>query len=314
MTTLAQSETVRDIGQVLRNKNKPLKDRFRALFTLKNLGGTDAIDNIGACFDDESALLKHELAYCLGQMQDAYAIPILVSVLEDKNQEAMVRHEAGEALGAIGCSSVLELLQKYCNDPVVEVAETCQLAVERLEWQKNFQSTEEKDLLLNPYCSVDPAPPAKTVDVGVLRNDLLDEKLPLFKRYRAMFTLRNLGSREAVLALAEGLKCQSALFRHEIAYVLGQIQSDACVQQLTSNLTDEQENPMVRHECAEALGSIATREAVAILQDYLKDSERVVRESCIVALDMSEYENSDQFQYADTLQKITNATPADVIG
>lgn len=51
-----------------------------------------------------------------------------------------------------------------------------------------------------------------------------------------------------------GLKCKSALFRHEIAYVLGQIQHDACVKQLTDNLKDPQENPMVRHECAEALG------------------------------------------------------------
>lgn len=77
---------------------------------------------------------------------------------------------------------------------------------------------------------------------------------------------------------------------------------------------DTKENPMVRHECAEALGSIATDEAITVLQDYLKDSERVVRESCIVALDMSEYENSCQFQYADTLQKITEKKTADVIG
>lgn len=103
-----------------------------------------------------------------------------------------------------------------------------------------------------------------------------------------------------------GLKCRSALFRHEIAYVLGQIQSDACVSQLANNLMDAEENPMVRHECAEALGSIATEESTEMLHKYLQDSERVVRESCIVALDMSEYEKSDQFQYADTLQKLSN--------
>jgi len=33
------------------------------------------------------------------------------------------------------------------------------------------------------------------------------------------------------------------------------------------------------------------------------DAPRVVRESCQVAIDMWEYENSDQFQYADGLQK-----------
>lgn len=84
------------IGNLLNDKSRPLKERFRALFTLRNLGGPIAIDAISKCFGDESALLKHELAYCLGQMQDPSAIPHLAKVIEDKSQEPMVRHEAGE--------------------------------------------------------------------------------------------------------------------------------------------------------------------------------------------------------------------------
>ena len=72
-------------------------------------------------------------------------------------------------------------------------------------WQQTQKQQEEAGLLPNPYSSVDPAPPAASVDVNGLRDSLLDESLPLFQRYRAMFTLRNVGSREAVLALAEGL-------------------------------------------------------------------------------------------------------------
>lgn len=106
MTTEAPVESVREIGKVLQDKTKPLKDRFRALFTLKNLGGSEAIDFIASCFDDGSALLKHELAYCLGQMQDRYAVPSLISVLEDKAQEAMVRHEAGAVLLKCVCDCV----------------------------------------------------------------------------------------------------------------------------------------------------------------------------------------------------------------
>lgn len=41
---------------------------------------------ISKCFSDNSALLKHELAYCLGQMQNKTAVPYLVEVLEDLNQ------------------------------------------------------------------------------------------------------------------------------------------------------------------------------------------------------------------------------------
>jgi deoxyhypusine monooxygenase len=83
------------VGDILKDVNKPLAERYRALFTLRNIGGQTAIDSIAACFQDESALLKHELAYCLGQMQDNYAIPVLIDVLKDVKQEPMVRHEAG---------------------------------------------------------------------------------------------------------------------------------------------------------------------------------------------------------------------------
>lgn len=59
------------------------------------MSGADAIEWISKAFTDESALLKHELAYCLGQMQDRRAIPTLTAVLKDTEQEPMVRHEAG---------------------------------------------------------------------------------------------------------------------------------------------------------------------------------------------------------------------------
>lgn len=303
---MASVEQVKAVGQVLVDPGLDLTQRFRALFTLKNLGGAEAIEWISKAFADESALLKHELAYCLGQMQDKQAIPSLIAVLKDTQQEPMVRHEAGEALGAIGDPVVLDLLKEYSQDPVIEVAETCQLAVRRLEW---LQSGGEKQLDdpntdKNPYCSVDPAPPAVRRSVSELRAVLLDESLPLFERYRAMFALRNLGNEEAVLALGDGLQCSSALFRHEIGYVLGQMQHPAAVPALRAALERSGENPMVRHEAAEALGSIGKEECLAVLQLYRGDTERVVKESCEVALDMLEYENSEQFQYADGLVRL----------
>ncbi|XP_055024158.2 deoxyhypusine hydroxylase [Misgurnus anguillicaudatus] len=301
---MATDKDIAAVGSILVNPKQDLTTRFRALFTLRNLGGPEAIKWISDAFVDDSALLKHELAYCLGQMQDERAIPVLETVLKDASQEPMVRHEAGEALGAIGNTKVLDLLKRYAEDPVIEVAETCQLAVRRLEWLMNGgqESGEETDL--NPYCSVDPAPPAPKKSIPELRTQLLDESLPLFERYRAMFALRNLGTEDAVLALGDGLQCSSALFRHEIGYVLGQIQHEASIPQLQAALEKVQENPMVRHECAEALGSIGKEACLEILERYKEDQERVVKESCEVALDMLEHENSSQFQYADGLLRL----------
>ncbi|KAM5238183.1 deoxyhypusine hydroxylase [Ctenodactylus gundi] len=290
------------IGQTLVDPKQSLQARFRALFTLRGLGGPGAITWISRAFGDDSALLKHELAYCLGQMQDARAIPVLVEVLRDTSQEPMVRHEAGEALGAIGNSEVLELLKQYSSDPVIEVAETCQLAVRRLEWLQ--QHPGEQAAAMGPYLSVDPAPPAEGDNVERLREVLLDEAQPLFERYRAMFALRNLGSEAAVLALAEGLCCGSALFRHEVGYVLGQLQHEAAVPLLAAALARHAESPMVRHECAEALGAIARPACLDALRAHAADPERVVRESCEVALDMYAHEHAAAFQYADGLERL----------
>ena len=140
------------------------------------------------CFGDKSALLKHEVAYCLGQLGDARAVAKLIAVLADAdNQEPIVRHEAGEALGAIGSpdASVMAALRSGCSDAVPEVADTCRLAVARIEY---FSSDECKaeELSANPYNSTDPAPPfpAKETSVSALKGIMLDSGESLFRRYR----------------------------------------------------------------------------------------------------------------------------------
>ncbi|XP_050299033.1 deoxyhypusine hydroxylase [Anthonomus grandis grandis] len=291
-------QQINDIGNVLNNTARPLKERFRALFTLRNIGGPVAIRCIEKCFGDESALLKHELAYCLGQMQDSEANPILVKVLEDEREHPMVRHEAAEALGAIGSPESIKILESYKDDQCREVAETCQLALDRIKW---LQNPDTINLSKNPYHSVDPAPPNTLENVEQLKNMLINEQESLFNRYRAMFSLRNLGSTRAIEALGEALNYGSALFKHEVAFVLGQLQNAHSIKYLQKSLEDCEENEMVRHECAEALGAIATKECMDILNKYLGDGKRVVKESCEIALDMCEYENSPEFQYANAL-------------
>lgn len=209
---------------------------------------------------------------------------------------------SGEALGAIGHPDVIPILEKYCKDPVVEVAETCEIALERVNWVLAGKKQAANDN--NPYASVDPSPPAEIKDIAKLTEILLDENEKLYDRYRAMFSLRNIQSVDSINALGKGLKCKSALFRHEIAFVLGQIQNECSIKVLAENLQDKNENEMVRHECAEALGAIATDECIEILNQYLSDEKQVVKESCVVALDMCEYENSPEFQYANALTNV----------
>lgn len=82
----------------------------------------------------------------------------------------------------------------------MEVAETCQLALQRMEWFNKNSSSDK----VSPFHSVDPTPPSSERNVTQLKSVLVDENESLFERYRAMFGLRNIKTDESVLALCEG--------------------------------------------------------------------------------------------------------------
>jgi deoxyhypusine monooxygenase len=59
---------------------------------------------------------------------------------------------------------------------------------------------------------------------------------------------------------------------------------------------------MVRHEAAEAAGAVLDdlERSQALLREFVDDKNRVVAESCIVALDIADYWADDaQLHYAD---------------
>lgn len=290
-----------DCSRIISSDKESLAKRFRALFTLRNIICPESIDAIGkVLIEDESALLKHECAYCMGQMKDPYAIPYLIQAIKDESQHPMVRHESGEALGAIGkhTDEILGLLNKYSRHNVRELAETCDLALDRLKWYNNSNANKNAESI-SPYNAVDPTPSyPDSMSVQDLRKIYLDEGRSLFERYRALFTLRNIGTTEAIQTICDGFfgsVDDSALFKHEVAFVLGQMQSLDSVEALSKKLADIEENEIVRHECAEALGSIGRSD---IIKKFLDDKSRIVRESCQVALDMADYFNDgDQFDF-----------------
>ncbi|KAG6918777.1 hypothetical protein DXG01_011968 [Tephrocybe rancida] len=296
--------------------NIALHTRFRALFTLKSLKNEEAVRIISTGLQDSSALLKHELAYCLGQMKLESALPALEKTLRDTTEDPMVRHEAAEAMGAISASGSVPILQEFVSDPERSVRETCEIAIAKIQWDNSEEGKKHwsslKDDTIPLYTSIDPAPATSGLLSGAPRPDdispakvaeiqsrLLDTSLSLFERYRAMFALRNIGTPAAVDALASGFTDSSALFKHEIAFIFGQLLSPHSIPSLLQVLRDDNESEMVRHEAAEALGGIGTPEVLPHLREWMdrEDAPRVVRESCQIAIDMWEHENSGEFHY-----------------
>eukprot|EP01138_Halocafeteria_seosinensis_P005513 gb/GECG01005635.1/.p1 GENE.gb/GECG01005635.1/~~gb/GECG01005635.1/.p1 ORF type:complete len:291 (+),score=48.10 gb/GECG01005635.1/:1-873(+) len=273
---------------VVGDRSKPLPERMRAVFYCRTDGSPEAISALCRALEDQeegSVLFRHEVAFALGQIQNPTAIPCLTKILENTDDDPIVRHECAEALGAIGDTQAIGVISNYVKDDRPEVSETCQIALQKLKEDKRPNDAND-----NPYESVDPAPPESSErDVAKLQQQLLDKSSPLYNRYKAMFALRNRVDKEGTEALLKGLQDDSALFRHEVAYVLGQLQNSSSLNTLEATLRNKAEHPMVRHEAAEALGAIGTEEALSLLREFENDDSRIVAESCFVALDAAEY-------------------------
>lgn len=150
----SDGQTIIALRKALVSESVPLARRFRALFSLKHHAclhpatplTLHAIHAIAAAFPSPSALLKHELAYCLGQTRNFAAVPYLRQVLEDRQEDPMCRHEAAEALGALGDGESLALLRSMRDDKKEAgvVRETCEIAIGRIEWEHSSAREEER--------------------------------------------------------------------------------------------------------------------------------------------------------------------------
>lgn len=81
--------------------------RYRALFALRNKGGEEAVAVLGEAFGASSALLKHEVAYVMGQMQHPASVGVLSKVLQvsgrDRGRPLASKEEGKECMGYYSC-------------------------------------------------------------------------------------------------------------------------------------------------------------------------------------------------------------------
>lgn len=298
----SNTATLEQLKACLLDESKPVALRNHASFLLRTMGTLEAAQVICEALKNRSnsQLLRHEFAYILGQMQFSDICPALSEILDDETEDTLVRHESAEALGAIGLEQYLPVLEKYCTHSLPEISETCQIAVDLVKWKASQadKGADADNIKRSTYLSHDPAPSFNTEDsksIEELSAILQDTSSSLFTRYRAMFTLRDINNDASALALVGGLSDASALFRHEVAYVLGQMQRAVTVPGLTASLRNAEEHAMVRHEAAEALGAIGGAEVEKVLEEFKSDVHKVVEESCLVALNTIDYWSSNVF-------------------
>lgn len=190
-------------------------EKYKQIFVLRNRTDADAVPELVTLFHGTSSvLLRHEVAYVLGQMQRADAVPFLEAVLTDADENPITRHEAAEALAGIGAPDSLAILTRHAHDDASEVSDTCGLALATLSAQidkgacgcerrpqaalvagetTGEGAATEAATATTPTGAdappalnlkyISPAPAAAAAPVTALRSQLLDASRPLFERW-----------------------------------------------------------------------------------------------------------------------------------
>eukprot|EP00759_Apiculatamorpha_spiralis_P057144 PhF_6_TR8466/c0_g1_i2/m.13223/K06072/DOHH; deoxyhypusine monooxygenase len=214
---------------ILQSADQPLDARIRALHELREpdcplTTSEKAMVLQNSVPTTKSVLLLHEIMYALGQIGTEENIDFLASVLVDVTQDVVTRHEAAEALGAVSdvrAITILKQVMATAGTPV-ELTETCHLAIRRIEDISVHKKAPRHPSADATFSSIDPSP-AFLIDNQDARTILQNSTLDLYDRYGAMFYLRNKKDVEGLCA-AMTADTSSALFRHEIAFVLGQLE------------------------------------------------------------------------------------------
>ena len=134
---LVDQEDISKYSTTLNDVKAPIAERVDSLFCLKAFEKIDAIDALIEAFhiEQKSDLLRHEICYCLGQMDNSAEhikkIQAFLEKIVEGEYPQIVIHEAVEALGNLDDANTVALLEKYRNSnaEISEmVIETCELA------------------------------------------------------------------------------------------------------------------------------------------------------------------------------------------
>lgn len=120
---------------VLDVKSRRKEERIQAAFHLENAKEDESIKSlIKALETDPSPIVRHEIAFSLGETaHPTLAAPALMKAVEfDKN--VFVRHEAVLALATLGKPEFIPFIERFVNDPEIEMAESAEIALERIKF------------------------------------------------------------------------------------------------------------------------------------------------------------------------------------
>jgi len=120
------------------------------MFTLRELNSEEAVRVLGKSMLKEhegscSALLKHEVAFVVAQMEEVnhVCIPYLMEAVLNDGEAPIVRHEAVVALGDMVEDT--EIFKPLLSHPELVVSQSAEVAINMVEERAAQKEAEKKE-------------------------------------------------------------------------------------------------------------------------------------------------------------------------
>ena len=288
-------------------------EKYTAMMTLRTFGTQEAADILeqGYQFLGESELLRHDVMYCMGQMRAKNSLKFLLERMNDNQERSIVRHEAGEALANFHDikEQIIEEMQKHWDSTDDLLRSTVHVGIGKLKnytensrYGKKYGGTiepaepfneQETREYIKSLGLEDPKTNAEllnTIESILLRpySDINE-----FYKYRLCYYLRDQADQRSKEILCKILSAPSrpvisALLRHELCFIMGQINNkDKIIQDTLKEVSiDQEEHPVVRHEAILSFYDVTQDEE--FIKEFFTHENQLIRESVEVAYKIGE--------------------------
>ncbi|PHJ16044.1 heat repeat-containing protein [Cystoisospora suis] len=241
------------LAEQLMNPNEKLWNRYRSLFTLRNLNSPESITAIATALekDTSSALLRHEIAFVLGQLRPCEAVCDLALQRDVKETEEEKRklspHTSPDSPSPSSSHSLADAETTAAASPVSQMSE-------RACADTNKERGSEKD----------------TVRGGLGGKEDENERKEVISKIIGVHTpegAANVAANALITCLTN--EREHSMARHEAALALGSLGASPEAGDIKWMNSDQTIRSLV----------------IDTLQKYRYDTDRVVSESCLVGLD-----------------------------
>lgn len=257
-------ENVEHWQEVLANPESTVFQRYNCLGMLRTIGTEPAAKALELTYPTlgTSELLRHDVMYCMGQMRQPNSLQFLLAHLQDDQELPIVRHEACEALSNFFDikDQILQHFDTELLKPNLPQILKSTLIVAK---EKMISFSEESNFGKKYLGTIEPAEPFTLTEIknlmtkflGISENAeelsipgkfwelveklvLMDlEKFGEYNKHRLAYFFRDqvdeLTDKNKPIEMLELLICgknrdvTTALLRHEVAFIFGQVYDHA---------------------------------------------------------------------------------------